>query len=652
MRIRSFVTGAALGVLAAAGAAAPQTSIAAMHVQSMGDASQDAKARFSVFLPLTHTADLNQLLQDQVTEGSARYHQWLTPAQFKAQFGPSRATFDRARALLEAANFKVVGEHSQSIDVEGPVWAVEKMFATRLENVRTPKGLIKLNAVNNRFTIPDSLAALGAVIPNFHAHLGMETHSNVRPLPKSLPANRLSNAFSFYYANDMAEAYVAPSFQTRAVPKGGNRPVQIAGVGSKIGIVISSRVLKSDFLKSFNSTISTSSGDTDVQAYSTNSNLPVPTFSYRDIDGGAPNPPILQSSDFNEASLDTQMSMGTAPGASEIVYDMPELADDAIIDAYTAVDEDNVVDVVSSSFGECELDFTAAYNGGVDFTGILKTFHSLFVQGNAQGITFFASSGDEGSPMCLSATFVNNPQDGTNFVAGVSSPAEDPNVTGVGGTNLQTSPTPGDNDAAYLSENADFDPRVPAQFQVGNQVFSVGNHTWGSGGGISQLFAKPGYQFLVKTGSSNRRTVPDVSLMMGGCPGDADLAAQDCTQLPRSAAIVWLGGNPGLLIGTSSGSPQMAGVTALAVELNGGRLGNINPMIYQMAAKQTRLGGVNAPAAFQYFHRNISGNNNGFAVKPGDEYSEVLGTGTLNIKTFLGLQKAAPAGTPSTFSNP
>ncbi len=61
---------------------------------------------------------------------------------------------------------------------------------------------------------------------------------------------------------------------------------------------------------------------------------------------------------------------------------------------------------------------------------------------------------------------------------------------------------------------------------------------------------------------------------------------------------------------------------------------------------------MNAPAAFQYFHRNISGNNNGFAVKPGDEYSEVLGTGTLNIKTFLGLQKAAPAGTPSTFSNP
>jgi len=53
---------------------------------------------------------------------------------------------------------------------------------------------------------------------------------------------------------------------------------------------------------------------------------------------------------------------------------------------------------VSSSFGECEQDFLPAANGGTDFTGILKTFHALFQQGNAQGITFLASSGDNGAP--------------------------------------------------------------------------------------------------------------------------------------------------------------------------------------------------------------------------------------------------------------
>ena len=133
------------------------------------------------------------------------------------------------------------------------------------------------------------------------------------------------------------------------------------------------------------------------------------------------------------------------------------------------------VDVVSSSFGECELDFTAAYNNGTDFTSILKTIHALFQQGNAQGITFLASSGDSGAPSCVSQAFADSPVliDGTNFVLGVQNPADDPNVTSVGGTNLQTVASPGVNDSTYLSENADFDPRhadsVSASRRLGGQ---------------------------------------------------------------------------------------------------------------------------------------------------------------------------------------
>ena len=98
--------------------------------------------------------------------------------------------------------------------------------------------------------------------------------------------------------------------------------------------------------------------------------------------------------------------------------------------------------------------------------------------------------------------------------------------------------------------------------------------------------------------------------------------------------------------------PVEAGVLALAVELNGGRLGNVNPLIYSLSAIRTLLGGTKAPKDFQYFHRNISGNNNGYTVKPGQAYSEVLGNGTLDIKNFLGIPNATPAGAPSTPSNP
>ena len=122
--------------------------------------------------------------------------------------------------------------------------------------------------------------------------------------------------------------------------------------------------------------------------------------------------------------------------------------------------------------------------------------------------------------------------------------------------------------------------------------------------------------------------------------------------LTRSAAIVWIGGEPDLLIGTSSSSPELAGVLALAVELNGGRLGNINPLIYTLSAVQTLAGGTKAPKSLQFFHRDITGNNNSFTVKPGQAYSEVLGNSTLDVKNFLILQGAKAAGAPNTPSNP
>jgi subtilase family serine protease len=643
-----------------------QSASAAKRVDSLGAADPNTVTHFRVYLPLTHTDTLEKLLQSQTDTTSPNYHQWLTPAQFKQQFGPSRSDVAKTKQLLQSAGFTVVAENTQNLEVEGPVSAVESMFSTQIEKVQVKPGHAAMAAANHHLTLPQSLAQMGAVIPEFAPHLLAHVHSKalkplatpkplaaMSPLAVSGPTARLATTFSFYYANDLNEAYQLPSFQTEVTPLFSRHKEQIAGVGAHIGILISSVIGPEDLANSFNSTVFIGA-DQDVQAYTANSNLPVPTVTIRPVDGGSgtfdPN-----SDDGAEASLDTQMSLGTAPGATETLYNIPVLTDAEIMAGYTAINEDNIVDVVSSSFGECELDFTAAYNNGTDFTSILKTFHALFQQGNAQGITFLASSGDNGAPGCVSQKFADSPVliDGTNFVLGVENPADDPNVTAVGGTNLQTVATPGVNDATYLSENADFDPRLPIQFLLPDgTVGSIGNNTWGSGGGFSQVFSKPLYQFLVNTGSNVHRAVPDVSLMMGGCPGDADLAAQDCTQLPRSAIIVWLGGGPALLIGTSSSSPEMAGVLALAVELNRGRLGNVNPLIYALSAVQTIAGGTRAPKALQFFHRNISGDNNGFTVKPGQAYSEVLGNSTLDVKNFLQLQGAAPAGTPSTPSNP
>jgi subtilase family serine protease len=652
MRIPSLAIGAAvLCALTTMSFSQMNSSPNAMHVQTTEAADPNAVAHFNVYLPLTHTDALDQLLREQTEPTSSHYRQWLTPAQFKTQFGPNRSDVAKVTSALLAEGFTVTAEHTQSLEVQGPVSAVERMFATHLMQVQTEKGRMKYAAAERHLTLPETLVSVGAVVPEFTPHLAAHVHSirSARNVLAATPNLRLTSSNSFFYPNDLNEAYQLPSFQTEVDPLHSRRPAQIMGAGAHIGIVISSVINPADLAKTFNSTLNLGGGQSLIQAYSANTSVPVPTVTIRPVDGGS-GPFNAASDDAGEASLDTQMSLGTAPGAQETIYDMADLSDASIADAYAAVDEDNVVDVVSSSFGECELDFTAAANGGTDFTSILKTFHALFQQGNAQGITFVASSGDSGGVPCLSPAFENNPTNGTNFIAGVENPASDPNVTGVGGTNLQTVATPGIDDATYLSENANFDALLPAQFQIGPKtIVSVGNNTWGSGGGFSVIFSKPLYQFLVETGNNKQRAVPDVSLMMGGCPGGA---VQDCTTLPRSSAIIWVGGEADLLIGTSSSSPELAGVLALAVELNGGRLGNVNPLIYGLSLVQTLLGGNKAPKAFQYFHRNIVGDNNAFTVKPGQAYSEVLGNSTLNVKNFLQLQLAAPAGAPNTHSNP
>jgi subtilase family serine protease len=660
MNLRSLLTCAtAFCALTTTGFSQADHAHVLTRPQILGAADPSAITHFSVYLPLTNQAALEQLVIDQTNSSSPSYHKWLTPAEFKKQFGPNPADMKKVEKKLEAAGFTITAEHTQNIEVEGSVAAVEKLFDTRLNQVKMAKGNVKFATANHHLNLPAELAAVGAVIPEFNPHLSSHIHSErlntagtgVSLLNGTGTINeRLAPADSFFYSFDMKESYVFPSFTTSVVPTGGSTPVQLTGAGATIGIVISSTVLQSDINASFNSTVS-AGANTDANNYSANTAVPVPVVTIEPVLGGS-GAFNSSSDDAGEASLDTQMSLGTAPGAKEIVYDMPGLTDSDVIAAYTQVDEDNKVDVVSSSFGECELDFTAAANGGVDFTGILQTFHSLFVQGNAQGITFVASSGDNGAVPCTSTAFDNNPTNGTNFVLGVENPASDPSVTGVGGTNLQVSPTPTANDATYLSENANYDPRVPATFNLsGGGSVTVGNNTWGSGGGYSIIFGQPSYQQLVNTGSTTARAVPDISLMMGGCPGDANLTAQNCLNLPRSAVIVFIGGVPNLLIGTSSSAPQMAGVIALDVVLAGGRLGNINTQIYRLSALQSAASGKTASAS-QFFHRNITGNNNGYTVTPGQVYSPVLGNGTIIVKNFLQFQTAAPAGATSTPSNP
>jgi subtilase family serine protease len=665
-----------IAIAASPGVASDGSARAAANEISMGPPAVTAGIPFSVHFPLTHTAQLQQFLADVVDPTKpAIYHHWLTPAQFKAAYGPDPNAVARVKAMLATAGMSVTAEHTQSLEVRGPASAVQAMFGVHLNAMQaTDTGHQRFVAVEGHATLPNAFAAAGANVVGFEPHILNHVHSRRVVDGGNLPgARRNIGPVQGYFANDMKAAYSFPSFQTMSAGAGLPAQQQIVGLGTTIGILMSSIALNSDLALAFNS--DTGTGDTEiVQNYSGNTNLPVPTFSIREVSGGSG---AFGNSAAGEASLDTQMSLTTAPGAQELLYDIPDLSDGSTLAGYTAIVEDNSVDVVSSSFGGCEFPEVVPnpFNGWVSDGYVFTLEHQLFEQGNAQGITFLASSGDEGSLPCptdLSATgyYLNGSNGGTSPAApGVEEPAADPNVTAVGGTNLRTTTPASALEDSYVSENANGDPLVSPFDIYGLGAGGMTGGYWGSGGGISSFFAKPAYQNLVETGNATQRTVPDISMQMGGCPGGISQNLVFCSAQVRSFTEVFIGGERDGLIGTSSSSPQFAGVVALMIQLAGGgsganppgpnqpnapkgRLGNINPLIYSLAAQQIAAGRPNPSASQQYFHNQIPGFAGAYFAAAGTPYSYLLGVGTPNVTNLLGLQGAAPAGNPGTPSNP
>jgi subtilase family serine protease len=671
MSVARVLFGAALAV--SLGVACGGSARAAATEASVGAPAATAPVPFSVYFPLTHTAQLKQFLADVVDPSKpAVFHHWLTPAQFKAVYGPDPNAVAQVKAALAAGGMSVSAEHTQSLEVQGPAGAVQAMFGVHLNTVQAADtGHQRFVAAEGHATLPTVFAAAGAHILGFEPHIIARVHSQRVDNGGNLPAARRNiGPAQGYFGNDMKAAYSFPSFQTFSAGTGLPTQQQIVGLGTNIGILMSSIALNSDLALAFNSTSGTGAAQL-VQNYSANSNLPVPTFTIREVSGGSG---PFGNFAADEASLDTQMSLTTAPGATEQLYDIPDLSDGSILAGYTAIVEDNTVDVVSSSFGECEFPEVAPnpFNGFVSEGWVFTLEDQIFEQGNAQGITFVASSGDEGSLPCpadLSPTGYYLKGGVSPAAPGVSQPAADPNVTAVGGTNLITTTPASTLEDTYVQENANGDPLISPFDIYGLGSGGMTGGYWGSGGGVSQFFAKPAYQNLVETGNATQRAVPDISLQMGGCPAGILANPAFCQAQQRSFTEVFINGSRAGLIGTSSSSPQFAGVVALMIQLAGGgsdanppgpnqpnapkgRLGNINPLIYSLAAKQVAAGGPNAPADQQYFHRQIPGFAGDGVANVAMPYSYLLGVGTPNVTNFLGLQGAAPAGNPGTASNP
>jgi subtilase family serine protease len=560
---------------------------------------------FQVILPLQNRDALHQLIAQQHDSSSANYHHWLTPTEFKARFGANPDSVARVVQHLQRYGVSVVQEHAQGLRVRGDASAVSAALGISLHS-KTVAGVKRVMSDRSQ-TIRAELRNEGAMVSAFVPVTPHQPHSrNVG----TLPTNRYG-AYGAYWFTDLKEAYDYPAVTS------------LNGHGATVAIVMASDVQDSDTALVFNH-----------ENWTSITGLPVPTITREPILGGAA---FSTSNDASfEASLDVQQVLGMAPGANVILYNIPDLSDNSILTAYQQVVTDNKADVVSSSFGGPEDLYTAAYNQGTDYTYILQAYEQLFEQGNAQGITFVASSGDNGGLAVPSVGYFYGATS-ASYQPGVETPAVSPSVTGVGGTNLQTVTGQG-LDSAYVGENAYGDPEVDHDpYGVGINV--TGGY-WGSGGGVSKVYSQPQYQKLLPTGST-MRTVPDIGVMEGGCPGG--LAVTPCAPARSAVAVAYNGGFVGA-IGTSVSAPDFAGALALAVQNTGTRLGNVNYLIYQKALLQSHHIGV------PVFHTNIAGFNGAEYTAP--VYNQVIGVGTPDVRLLINAAKAAPSGTPQTPSNP
>jgi subtilase family serine protease len=93
-----------------------------------------------------------------------------------------------------------------------------------------------------------------------------------------------------------------------------------------------------------------------------------------------------------------------------------------------------------------------------------------------------------------------------------------------------------------------------------------------AGGGVSSVFARPSYQDGVATQVGTHRGIPDISLSAD--PNGGAILYQSFSA-PAGFTIVG---------GTSQATPMMAGLVAIAAQIAGHSVGQINPTLYGLGA--------------------------------------------------------------------
>jgi subtilase family serine protease len=250
-----------------------------------------------------------------------------------------------------------------------------------------------------------------------------------------------------------------------------------------------------------------------------------------------------------ETELDVQLIHAIAPEANIVVMTSPvdETEGTAGVPEFMQLEQYAVAHhlglVFSQSWTASEATLTDSAS-----QQIVQGYADFYRQTTRQGFTYLNASGDNGATDCAALDCLSSSGEVVKLAPTptVGFPVDVPWVTGVGGTTLN-------NDGTSYTETA-----------------------WeGSGGGASQFFALPEFQ----------QGLPDAAkALLNGQRGLPDVAADAD---PETGMSFYHNGGWDLTGGTSAAAPVWAGIIAIADQMAGHGLGDINPGLYKLGASAT-----------------------------------------------------------------
>jgi len=396
----------------------------------------------SFVLPLRDQDQLEELLGRLHNPADPLYGHYLSPQEFTERFGPTEEDYEALAGYARSLGLRVTGTHPNRLllDVSGPAASVEAGFNLQMSQYMGQNG--------REFYAPDDEPEVPAFVASRIVGIAGLENANLRQ----------------------------PHIHYRtAADASGNR------IGTGPGGGLSPR----DIWRAYNldGVAAEGSGETlalfeldgyrpsDIDAYLSYYGLPSVTLENVLVDGYSGR----AGSGAAEVTLDIELQIAVAPGASRIlVYEGPN-SDTGVLHTYSRIATDNLARQVSTSWGLSELQSSAV---------TLNAECSIFAQMAAQGQTIYAASGDNGAYDNGAALSVDDP-------------ASQPYVIATGGTRLFL-----DADAGYEYETT---------WNTDNTV-----RGGASGGGFSSIWPTPFWQRdYVPAGSgasTDWRNVPDVSL--------------------------------------------------------------------------------------------------------------------------------------------